>query len=101
MTQSSSRLVVHIRSVDIRWSDIHSDLFQVSNQADCIKIACDFISPESVPTCKRLAEEFREQRLACGWPEDVIPFQSLLYYTWMSVDLTCRTMRAQRPPRYV
>ncbi|KAI0699909.1 hypothetical protein C8T65DRAFT_522992, partial [Cerioporus squamosus] len=56
---------------------------QVCNQGDCMKIACDFISPESVHTCKRLAEEFRIQRMVRGWPDDVIPFQSMLYYTWL------------------
>ncbi|KAI1787853.1 hypothetical protein LXA43DRAFT_895611 [Ganoderma leucocontextum] len=59
---------------------------QVSNQANCIKVACDFISPESVPFCKRLCEEFREQRLARKWPPDVIPFAHMLYYTWISVS---------------
>lgn len=41
-----------------------SRILQVSNQADCVKVACDFISPESVPVCRQLWEEFRIQRLA-------------------------------------
>ncbi|KAI0739788.1 hypothetical protein C8Q80DRAFT_1058481, partial [Daedaleopsis nitida] len=57
---------------------------QVSNAADCVKIACDFISQESVSICRTLSEEFREQRLVRHWPPDVIPFASMLYYTWTS-----------------
>ena len=56
----------------------------MSNQADCVKVACDFISPESVPICKQLWEEFRVQRLVRQWPPDVIPFVHMLYWTWES-----------------
>ncbi|RDX39951.1 hypothetical protein OH76DRAFT_1334154, partial [Lentinus brumalis] len=57
---------------------------QVCNLADCIKIASDFVSPESVPICKSLSQEFRIQRLTQGWPADVIPFEHMLYNTWIS-----------------
>ena len=57
---------------------------QVSNQANCIKVACDFISPESIAFCHQLSDEFRNQRLVRRWPPDVIPFTHMVYYTWMS-----------------
>ncbi|KAI0715183.1 hypothetical protein C8Q76DRAFT_768217 [Earliella scabrosa] len=60
---------------------------QVANLADCVKIACDFISQESVSICQILSAEFRLQRLARRWPSDVIPFASMLYYTWTSTTL--------------
>ena len=84
-----------------RLSMICIQFLQVCNQADCIKIASDFISIESVPACKWLAEEFRLQRMSRGWPEDVIPFHSMLYYTWLSADITLRVIDARRPPQYV
>ena len=52
-----------------------------------MKVACDFISPESVPICKQLWEEFRVQRLARHWPPDVIPFIHMLYWTWESTQM--------------
>ncbi|PIL29288.1 transcription factor [Ganoderma sinense ZZ0214-1] len=60
---------------------------QVSNQADCVKVACDFVSPESVAICKQLWDEFRIQRLARCWPPDVIPFAHMLYWTWESTQM--------------
>ena len=84
----------------IRTPVIFVKFFQVCNRANCIKIASDFISPESVPACKWLAEDFRLQRMSRGWPEDVIPFHSMLYYTWLSADITLRVIDARRPPQY-
>ncbi|KAI0735948.1 hypothetical protein C8Q76DRAFT_611649, partial [Earliella scabrosa] len=65
---------------------------QVSNQANCIKIACDFISPQSLAMCERLSVEFRQQRLAKHWPPDVIPFAPLLYYTWICTSRLTTTV---------
>ncbi|KAI0365278.1 hypothetical protein BV20DRAFT_1038982 [Pilatotrama ljubarskyi] len=59
---------------------------QVANQANCIKIACDFVSPESIGVCLKLSSEFRAQRIARGWPLDVLPVVSMLYYAWTSCD---------------
>ncbi|KAI0689322.1 hypothetical protein C8T65DRAFT_588767 [Cerioporus squamosus] len=61
---------------------------QVSNEADCMKIACDFVSPESVGMCAEIAAELREQRLAIdGAPEEVLPVCSMLYYMWETIPL--------------
>ncbi|KAI0708445.1 hypothetical protein C8Q76DRAFT_627624, partial [Earliella scabrosa] len=65
---------------------------QVSNQANCIKIACDFISPQSLAMCEKLSVEFREQRLAKHWPLDVIPFGPLLYYIWVCTSRISTTV---------
>ncbi|KAI0739757.1 hypothetical protein C8Q80DRAFT_1222076 [Daedaleopsis nitida] len=59
---------------------------QVSNQADCIKIACDFISPQCLSVCQQLSAEFRMQRIARRWPEDVIPFDWMMYYAWITPE---------------
>lgn len=41
------------------------------------------------------------QRLVRGWPEDVIPFHWMLYYTWLSTTLTQTTMSRRAKPKYV
>ncbi|KAI1793587.1 hypothetical protein LXA43DRAFT_885626 [Ganoderma leucocontextum] len=54
----------------------------VSNQANCIKVACDFVSPESAATCQLLANEFRAQRLAVEhFPDEVLPVNVMLLVT--------------------
>ena len=61
---------------------------QVSNQADCIKVACDFVSPESAVTCQLLANEFRAQRLAVEhFPDEVLPVNVMLFHTWESTQV--------------
>ncbi|KAL1937496.1 hypothetical protein VTO73DRAFT_13148 [Trametes versicolor] len=71
---------------------------QVSNQADCIKVACDFVSPESIPTCLQLAEQFRLQRMAHQWPQDVLPVELLLYYTWLCCEAVTLAKCSSGPP---
>ncbi|KAI0348739.1 hypothetical protein OH77DRAFT_1416022 [Trametes cingulata] len=69
---------------------------QVSNATDCIKVACDFVSPESVSACRLLWDQFRAHRLdqrphETGrlWPEDVLPVLNLLHhaYEWLASGL--------------
>ncbi|KAI0691401.1 hypothetical protein C8T65DRAFT_587239 [Cerioporus squamosus] len=61
---------------------------QVSNQADCMKIACDFVSPESAEMCQQIALDLRMQRLnVSGSAEEVLPVLGMLYYTWITLPL--------------
>lgn len=57
---------------------------QVCNLADCIKVACDFVSPDSVDRCEKLTKEFRDQNHATVWKEDVLQLRSMMWYAWMS-----------------
>lgn len=61
---------------------------QVCNLADCIKVACDFVSLDSVERCEVLTREFRDQNQAAVWKEDVLQLRSMMWYAWMS----CRRM---------
>ena len=58
---------------------------QVCNQADAIKIACDFLSAESLLASDILGEEFRKQRLMQRWPEDVLQLETTLWHAWNSL----------------
>jgi hypothetical protein len=57
----------------------------VSNGSDAIKIACDFLSIESLIASRQLAEEFRVQRLVHKWPEDVLQLDVTLWHAWNSL----------------
>lgn len=57
---------------------------QVCNLSDCIKVACDFVSPDSVDRCERLTKEFREQNQKEAWKEDVLQLRTMMWYAWIS-----------------
>lgn len=52
---------------------------QVANLADCIKVACDFVSPQNVDRCMALSGEHRELL----WKEDVLQLKNALWFTWL------------------
>ena len=54
------------------------------NLADCIKVACDFVSPENVERCKVLTREFREQNEMKAWKEDVLQLHTMMWFAWVS-----------------
>jgi hypothetical protein len=59
----------------------------VSNQADSIKIACDFVSLDNLTETVRLVGEYREQRLSLGGDgDDVLQLYNLLWYAWISLS---------------
>ncbi|KAF8579060.1 hypothetical protein K439DRAFT_1360417 [Ramaria rubella] len=58
---------------------------QVVNLADCIKVACDFVSPENVDRCSVLTREFREQNQSQIWKEDVLQLSATLWYCWLNI----------------
>ncbi|KAF8306268.1 hypothetical protein DL93DRAFT_2088849 [Clavulina sp. PMI_390] len=59
---------------------------QVSNSADCIKVAVDFVSPENIHRCSQLTKEFRSLNLAKAWKEDVLQLRTMLWYAWQSCE---------------
>ncbi|KAJ9120864.1 hypothetical protein QFC22_002799 [Naganishia vaughanmartiniae] len=56
---------------------------QVCNHSDCIKIACDFVSPHSITRCAKLTEEFRGENVVSDWKDDVLQLNSMMWYTWL------------------
>ena len=54
------------------------------NLADCIKVACDFVSPENITRCEVLTKEFREQNQSMAWKEDVLQLRTLMWFAWLS-----------------
>jgi len=59
---------------------------QVSNQADSIKIACDYVSMDNLMETVKLFDEFREHRLATGEGDDVLQLFNMLWYAWKSLS---------------
>ena len=59
-------------------------LVQVCNLADCIKVACDFVSPENIERCEILTREFREQNQSMAWKEDVLQLRTMMWFAWLS-----------------
>ncbi|KAI0751497.1 hypothetical protein C8Q80DRAFT_1309487 [Daedaleopsis nitida] len=57
---------------------------QVCNLADCIKVACDFVSPENIERCENLTSEFREQNQSMAWKEDVLQLRTMMWFAWLS-----------------
>ncbi|KAI0824650.1 Clavaminate synthase-like protein [Trametes gibbosa] len=57
---------------------------QVCNLADCIKVACDFVSPENIDRCENLTREFREQNQSMAWKEDVLQLRTMMWFSWLS-----------------
>lgn len=57
---------------------------QVCNFSDCIKAACDFVSPENVERCESLTREFRAQNQSLVWKEDVLQLRSMMWFAWLS-----------------
>ncbi|KAG2014131.1 hypothetical protein CC2G_010974 [Coprinopsis cinerea AmutBmut pab1-1] len=57
---------------------------QVSNLADSIKIAIDYVSPENIDRCAQLTREFREQNKSKVWKEDVLQLKSMMWFAWQS-----------------
>ncbi|KAJ7620116.1 hypothetical protein FB45DRAFT_929501 [Roridomyces roridus] len=53
---------------------------QVCNLSDCIKVAIDFVSPESIIRCQGLARELRREGTR---KEDKLQLHSLLWFTWL------------------
>ncbi|KAJ2928502.1 hypothetical protein H1R20_g8572, partial [Candolleomyces eurysporus] len=66
---------------------------QVSNLADSIKIAIDYVSPENINRCAKLTKEFREQNKSKVWKEDILQLKTMMWYAWLSC---CRQEKVLR-----
>ena len=64
------------------WSSLLILRLKVSNAADAIKIACDFVSVDNLRHTQRLAAEFRQHRLTTSTGEDVLQFYATLWHAW-------------------
>jgi hypothetical protein len=73
--------------------DIHTiliHLFQVSNQADCIKAAGDFLFPDHLEHCLRLTTEFREENLVEDpWMVDVLQIKRRVLHAYINIWEQC------------
>ncbi|KAF7984188.1 hypothetical protein HWV62_15956 [Athelia sp. TMB] len=58
---------------------------QVSNAADAIKIACDFVDVDNLAETQGLVSEFRLQRIATGSGDDVLQLYNTLWHAWCSL----------------
>ena len=54
------------------------------NLADCIKVACDFVSPENIQRCAQLTQEFRKLNFSYHWKEDVLQLRTMMWFAWES-----------------
>ncbi|KAI9340853.1 hypothetical protein BDR26DRAFT_802598 [Obelidium mucronatum] len=57
---------------------------QVCNYKDCVKAACDFVSPENLSACVQLTNEFRALSKTHRRREDLLNLKSILWSTWSS-----------------
>ncbi|KAF7789190.1 hypothetical protein EIP86_000127 [Pleurotus ostreatoroseus] len=62
---------------------------KVSNTADAIKVAGDFLTSASLSTCRDIAAQLRHCRLNSTdrWPDDVLQIDTILYYAYRSLNL--------------
>ncbi|KDQ52149.1 hypothetical protein JAAARDRAFT_94499, partial [Jaapia argillacea MUCL 33604] len=60
---------------------------QVSNVTGCVKVACDFVSPENLDASWHLIEEFRQenQKGINQWKEDILQLCAMSWYAWRSI----------------
>jgi hypothetical protein len=70
-------------------------LFQVSNQADCIKSAGDFLFPDHLEHCLQLTTEFREENLLdVPWMEDVLQVKRTVLHAYTDIQQQCLGLAA-------
>ncbi|KAJ3135049.1 hypothetical protein HK100_003065 [Physocladia obscura] len=60
---------------------------QVCNYMDCIKAACDFVSPENLRACVQLTGEFRKLSKTHRRREDLLNLKCTLWSVWTSCPL--------------
>ncbi|ORY42523.1 hypothetical protein BCR33DRAFT_660814 [Rhizoclosmatium globosum] len=60
---------------------------QVCNYKDCVKAACDFVSPENLSACLQLTSEFRTLSKTHRRREDLLNLKSILWNVWTSCPL--------------
>ena len=63
----------------------------MANLADTIKMAVDYISMSNLNRTHALVSEFRMQRLASAWGDNVLQFYTTLWYAWVSLSSLCKS----------
>jgi len=72
---------------------------QVCNMADCIKVACDFVSIENVDRCSSVTSEFRrETKGKRAWREDVLQLKNMVYWAWQACLYHEQGLPSPTPP---
>jgi lysine-specific demethylase 3 len=72
---------------------------QVSNLADSIKIATDYVSPENIDRCTKLTKEFREQNKSKVWKEDILQLKTMMWFAWQSCSRQEKRLREEGQDR--
>lgn len=73
----------------------------MSNQADCIKAACDFVLPWGLHQCLKLANEFRAENLVDDpWMMDVVQTKLTALHAYMNVRSQLASMEAMEVDRF-
>jgi len=57
---------------------------KVVNMSDSIKVAVEFVSPESIERCEKLTHEVREQNQSMVWKEDMLQLRWMMWFAWLS-----------------
>ncbi|KAI8622826.1 hypothetical protein BC830DRAFT_1056771 [Chytriomyces sp. MP71] len=60
---------------------------QVCNYKDCIKAACDFVSPENLTACVQLTSEFRLLSKSHRRRQDLLALRTILWNVWETCPL--------------
>ena len=68
---------------------------KVSNLADSIKIATDYVSPENIDRCAKLTKEFREQNKSKVWKEDILQLKTMMWFAWQSCSRQEKRLREE------
>lgn len=69
--------------------------YQVSNGANCIKVATDFLSIDALTACATLAGEFRHLNLQDAWRDDVLQLNAQLYHAYVSLQRPFEDARSE------
>jgi lysine-specific demethylase 3 len=52
-----------------------------------MKVAIDFVSPESIDRCEKLTKEFKEQNQSKVLKEDMLQLRKIMWFAWLSCCL--------------
>lgn len=69
-----------------------SDAFKVSNVTPCIKVAANFLSPQSLVRCLEVDGEFRQ----CTQATDALEVYNLLVHCWMALNVLEKRLPLKR-----
>ncbi|KAI8841032.1 hypothetical protein BJ741DRAFT_595089 [Chytriomyces cf. hyalinus JEL632] len=69
---------------------------QVCNYMDCVKAACDFVSPENLSACVQLTGEFRALSKTHRRREDLLSLRSILWSVWATSPLLVEAQQEEQ-----